>query len=248
LLNGVHPHEGELAQHRGYPAAMARLIEELGRLPGVGPRTSERLATHLLLAPREEALALAEAIREVKSRLRRCSVCCNFAEGDPCAICADDERDPRRICVVEEPRDVAALEDAGVHRGRYHVLGGRLAPLEGRTESALTLRRLSDRVGELLASSLEPVEIILATNPNLEGEGTALGVADVLRRLPGAERLECSRIATGMPTGSAIEYVHREVLVDAFSGRRVFAPPAARSDEPTSSTDGSHAAEVAERP
>lgn len=208
-----------VARSTGYPQAMAQLIRELERLPGIGPRTAERLASHLLLAAESEALALADAIRELKSRLAPCSICAAAAETDPCPICADESRAARRICVVEELRDVTAFEAAVIHDGLYHVLGGRLSPLEGKTEADLSIARLVDRVSRLLAESGEDIEVILATNPDLVGEGAAMKVAERLRALPGG-RVRVSRIATGMPAGSSIEYVHQEVLRDAFRGRR----------------------------
>jgi recombination protein RecR len=199
---------------------MARLITELGRLPGICEITAERLASHLLLVPRDQALGLARAIQEMREQLRRCSLCGGYAQEEPCPICRDPGRDPRRIVVVEEPRDQVALEEAGVCDGRYHVLGGRLAPLEGVESRDLTLELLARRVAALLAEGPELVELIIATNPNLEGDHTALAVATRLQGLPGHERLVMTRIATGLPSGSAIEYAHREVLVDAFRGRR----------------------------
>src|SRR5215208_1500186 len=152
---------------------VARLINELARLPGIGPKTASRLAYHLLRASRDEAISLAEAILDVKERVRLCSICFNTTESDPCAICVDPNRD-RTVCVVEEPLDVLALERTGEFRGRYHVLHGAVSPVEGIGPDQLKIRELVDRVDEASRDGEPYAEVILATNPTLEGEATAM--------------------------------------------------------------------------
>jgi recombination protein RecR len=203
---------------------MARLISELERLPGIGSRTAERLATHLLLAPPEVSQALAEAIRALRAELRQCQRCGTYAEEDPCRICSDPSRNQRRIVVVEEPRDLVAIEQSGANDGTYHVLGGRVAPLDGAEVESLHLDLLLRRLAALLAEGDGEVELIIATNPNLEGDHTALHLVSRVQKLPEGERVVISRIATGLPPGSAIEYAHKEVLADAFLGRRRIEP------------------------
>ena len=201
-----------------YPRALERLIEAFARFPGVGRRTAERLAFHLLRVPAEEAEAFEGAVREARSATRRCSTCFNVGESDPCAVCADPSRDRTIVCVVEEPRDVWALEKAQVFRGLYHVLLGSLNPAEGSGPEGLTVEALVRRVREGGVA-----EVILATDPDLEGDGTALYVADRLRGFP----VRVTRLARGVPSGSAIEYLNRAVLADALEGRREVrrAPP-----------------------
>jgi recombination protein RecR len=199
----------------GFSATLDRLAEAFGKLPGVGAKTAERLAHHILKCPPEEALALAEAIRDVKERVRHCEVCYHLTEADAplCSVCRDAERDPEVVCVVEQPRDLMALERAGAYRGVYHVLLGRLAPLQGMGPEQLTLDALERRV-----RSGRVRELILATNPNLEGDGTALLVAN---RLADAG-VPITRLARGLATGSALEFANREMLADAIHGRQRF--------------------------
>ena len=199
----------------GFSAALDRLTEAFGRLPGVGAKTAERLAHHLLKCPPEEALALAEAIREVKDRVRHCRTCYHLTESDSelCAVCRDPERDPAVVCVVEQPRDLMALERAGAYKGVYHVLLGRLAPLQGMGPEELTIDALEARV-----RSGAVRELIMATNPNLEGDGTALLVAN---RLADAG-VPITRLARGLASGSSLEFANREMLADAFLGRQRF--------------------------
>jgi len=187
------------------------LIDQLGRLPGVGRKSAERLAYHLLRVSKGEALALAEAIRDVRENVSYCSVCYNLAEGSLCEICRDPSRDTSKLCVVEQPRDLMALEQAGVYRGMYHVLLGRLAPLEGIGPDQLTIDPLVERVrrGNF-------VEIIMATNPNVEGDGSALYISNQLSEFP----IEVTRLARGITTGSVLEHTNREILADALSGRQ----------------------------
>ncbi len=187
------------------------LIDQLGRLPGVGRKSAERLAYHLLRVSKGEALALAEAIREVRENVSYCSVCYNLAEGSLCAICRDPSRDSSKMCVVEQPRDLMALEQAGVYRGLYHVLLGRLAPLEGIGPDQLTIDALVERVrrGNF-------AEIIMATNPTVEGDGSALYITNQLSEFP----IEVTRLARGITTGSVLEHTNREILADALTGRQ----------------------------
>ena len=192
-----------------YPAPLERLIAAFERFPGIGRRTAERLAFHVLRDP--SARDLARAI-EGASATRRCGVCFNVAETDPCAICADDERDATRVLVVEEPRDVEAVERADVWRGRYHVLLGALNPADGTEEKHLTVRGLLARV-----ASGEVSEVVLGTDPDSEGEATALLVLEALDSAGAPVRV--TRLARGLPAGSAIEYLHKGVLEDALEGR-----------------------------
>jgi len=190
---------------------LANLIRQLTRLPGIGARTAERLAFHLMNAPQDEAMALAAAISDMRSRLTECSVCYNRTDADPCAICGDASRDRTLVCVVETPRDVARIEETGLFRGLYHVLKGHVAPTEGIGPDDLTIRALVDRVrrGEIR-------EVILATNPTLESDATALEVCERLKGLP----VTVTRLARGLPTGGTLEDVSRNVVSDALSGRQ----------------------------
>jgi recombination protein RecR len=199
----------------GYSAALDRLTEAFGRLPGVGAKTAERLAHHILKCPAEEALALAEAIRDAKDRVRHCRVCFHLTESDQplCAVCRDARRDAATVCVVEQPRDLMALERAGTYRGVYHVLLGRLAPLQGMGPEQLTLDALDARVR---AGGV--AEVILATNPNLEGDGTAQLVATRLADTG----VPVTRLARGLASGSTLEFANREMLADAINGRHRF--------------------------
>jgi len=192
------------------PKSVERLIESLGRLPGIGPKTSERLAFHLLRAEPKVARELAEAIVAARNSTRVCPTCFNLDEVAPCSICADEERDRSRLLVVEDPRDVAAFETAG-YRGLYHVLQGRVSALEGIRAEDLTVKPLVERVREGGVT-----EVCLATNPDLEGEGTASLLAERLRDTP----VRLTRIARGIPAGSTIVQVSSAILADAIEGRR----------------------------
>lgn len=194
-----------------YGEAVARLIAELKRLPGVGQRTAERLAFHLVQSPRDAALALSQAIRDVKENARPCSSCFNVTESDPCPICADPGRDRQVLCVVERPQDVMALEKVGGYRGLYHVLLGTVSLLEGMDPRDLTIEPLIDRVrrGEVR-------EVILATNPNFEGDATALHLRAALERLG----VRLTRLARGLPTGSSLEFASKAILSEALEGRQ----------------------------
>jgi recombination protein RecR len=191
--------------------ALERLVEALSLLPGVGRRTAERLAHHLVRAPEADALGLADAIRAARARVRPCPRCRAPAETDPCPICADPRRDASRVLVVEDARDLRAIEDSGAWRGRYHVLGARLSPLDGTGVDALDLPALLQRVG---AEGVR--EVCLATNPDLEGDGTALAVAAALERVGVA----VTRPARGLPAGGSIQHLSRSVLAEALENRR----------------------------
>ena len=196
-------------------AALDRLIDALGKLPGLGAKSAERLAYHLLKEPPEVALALAEAIRGVKESVRYCTTCYHLTEAETplCVICRDPRRDPSVVCVVEQSRDLLALEKSGTYGGVYHVLLGRLSPLQGVGPEKLTVDALEDRVR---TGSIR--ELIMATNPNLEGDGTALLVAN---RLADAD-VAITRLARGLASGSVLEFANKEMLADALSGRQKF--------------------------
>jgi recombination protein RecR len=196
-----------------YAAPVQRLVTELSKLPGVGGRTAQRLAFHLLRASSEDALGLADAIREVKERIGLCATCFNLAEGPKCTICADERRDVSLICVVEEPGDVIPVERTGEYRGRYHVLGGALSPIDGVEPEDLKIAELYRRVE---AGGVE--EVVLATNPTTTGEATALHIADALRiRTPD---VTVTRLASGLPVGGGLEYADEVTLGKALAGRR----------------------------
>ena len=192
------------------PDPLIRLIEELQRLPGIGPKGAQRLAFHVLKTPREQADRLADALREVKERVTYCSVCNNITDVDPCAFCSSDARDPHLICVVEEPQNVAAIEKTREFRGMYHVLMGALSPLQGIGPDDLKIKGLLARVGNGVT------EIILATNPNVEGEATAIYLARLLKPLG----VKVTRIAMGVPVGSDLEYADEVTMHKALEGRR----------------------------
>jgi recombination protein RecR len=198
----------------GLIAPVARLIEEFSKLPGVGTKTAQRLAYHVLRASTDDARALAAALVSVKEDVAYCSVCCNITEAgvDPCDICADHRREASRICVVEEPLDVLAIERTGEFRGRYHVLHGAISPIDGIGPERLRTRELVTRAA---AGGIE--EVILATNPNLEGEATAMYLADVLApHVPNV-----TRIARGLPVGGDLEYADDVTLIRSLQGRRL---------------------------
>lgn len=203
------------------PAPLARLVTELSRLPGIGRRTAQRLAFHLLRASDDEAFALAEAIREVKEKVGLCEVCFNLAEGPRCRICEDTSRDRSVICVVEEPADVIPLERTHEYRGLYHVLGGALSPIDGIDPEDLRIGELIARVdgrGPALDPSGDPAppitEVVLATNPTTTGEATALHIAASLR-----DRVTVTRLASGLPVGADLEHTDEVTLGKAFTAR-----------------------------
>lgn len=197
-----------------YVESVNQLMEQLAKLPGVGKRTAERLAYHIVRASNEEALALARAIEEVKNRVGTCSVCYNLTESDPCAICSDPKRDASVVCVVEQPKDVVAIEKAGAFKGLYHVLQGRISPLEQSGPERLTIGALVKRVREGGVR-----EVILATNPDYEGDGTALFVQHALE----GTGVKVTRLARGLPTGSALEYASPAMLSEAMARRQPIA-------------------------
>ena len=194
-----------------YTESLNRLIEEFGKLPGIGPKTAERLAFHILKAKPTEAIALADAIRDVKSKIKRCKICYNLSEQPVCQICSDPRRDKSLICVVEQPKDAISLEKTGACKWVYHVLGGHIAPLEGIEPSDLTIDKLLERVREGNVK-----EVIMATNPNMAGDGTALYISSLLKNTG----VKITRLARGLPTGSTIEYASGKMLTDAIIGRQ----------------------------
>jgi recombination protein RecR len=196
-----------------YTQSIQNLMDQLASLPGIGTRSAERIAVHLLKQNKDEAMKLAEAIRDVKTRIRHCSICFNLTESDPCEICASPVRDHSVVCIVEQPKDLLALESTGLYKGVYHVLLGRIAPLEGVGPEDVTVEPLLKR---LEAGTIR--EIIMGTNPNLEGDGTALHVQSLIAgRFP---NVQVTRLARGLPAGSNIEYANRNILADAISGRQ----------------------------
>jgi recombination protein RecR len=196
-----------------HPPPIQRLVTELGKLPGIGARTAQRLAFHILRESEEEALALSDAIREVKEQVGLCEVCFNLADGPRCRICADERRDGAVICVVEEPQDVIPIERTHEFRGRYHVLGGALSPIDGIDPEDLKIAELYARVEE---GGIR--EVVLATNPTTTGEATALHVAEGLRER--APDVAVTRLASGLPVGADLEYADEVTLGKALAGRR----------------------------
>ena len=194
-----------------YTETLNKLIAEFEKLPGIGPKTAERLAFYILKAQPGEALALADAIRDVKDKIKHCQICYNLSEQSICQICSDERRDKSIICVVEQSKDIINLEKTGACKWVYHVLGGHIAPLEGIEPGDLTIEQLLDRVRRS-----DVKEVIMATNPNMAGDGTALYISSLLRTT-GAK---ITRLARGLPSGSTIEYASGKILTDAIIGRR----------------------------
>ena len=192
-----------------YAGPISRLIAELSRLPGVGQRTAQRLAFHILRASDDDAIALADAIREVKEKVGLCEVCFNLAEGSRCRICEDTRRDASVICVVEEPADVIPIERTGEYRGVYHVLGGALSPIDGIDPEDLRIAELIERVNGDVS------EVVLATNPTTTGEATALHIAEQIR-----DKVTVTRLASGLPVGADLEHADEVTLGKALAGRR----------------------------
>jgi recombination protein RecR len=193
-----------------FAGPIARLVQQLGKLPGIGEKTAARLAFHILRAPGQDAAALAAAITDVKQKIRFCGMCCDLTDRDPCAICADARRDAALVCIVAQPQDVVAVERASGFRGRYHVLHGLLSPLDGVGPDDLRVAELVRRCGEGIS------EVILATNPSIEGEATAVYIAKLVRPLG----VKATRIATGVPMGGELEYADQVTLARAIDGRR----------------------------
>ncbi|PZS17479.1 MAG: recombination protein RecR [Acidimicrobiales bacterium] len=194
-----------------YTRAVQELVDELGRLPGIGPKSAQRIAFHLLMVAKEDALRLAQVITEARQRVSFCVRCFNVAEGELCEVCSDARRDPSVICVVEEPRDIAAVEKTREYGGLYHVLQGSLNPIEGVGPDQLRVRELVGRLGGEVVT-----EIILCTNPNLEGETTAMYLARLLKPFG----IKVTRIASGLPVGGDLEYADELTLGRALEGRR----------------------------
>jgi len=194
-----------------YTESLNRLIEEFGKLPGIGAKTAERLAFHVLKAQPDEAMGLARAITDVKNNIKRCEICYNYSEQATCQICSDSRRDKSLICVVEQPKDVISLEKTGACKWVYHVLGGHIAPLEGIEPGDLTIDQLVERV-----RAADVREVIMATNPNMAGDGTTLYISSLLRNVG----VRITRLARGLPTGSSIEYASGKILTDAIMGRQ----------------------------
>ena len=195
----------------GYTETVNKLIEEFGRLPGIGPKTAERLAFYILKSKPAEAMALAQAISDVKTKIKQCKTCYNFAETDTCPICSDPNRDKTKICVVEQPKDVIVLEKTGHCKWVYHVLGGHIAPLDGIEPQHLTISQLVERVK---AGGIK--EIIMATNPNILGDGTSLYISSLLK----STGVKITRLARGLATGSTLEYANPKMLSDAITSRQ----------------------------
>ncbi len=191
--------------------SVEQLVEQLAKLPGIGRKTAQRLAMHLLKQPREEVVTLAKALVSVKDNVRYCSICCNITEDDPCIICASPKRDRSTICVVEEPSGVIALEKTNEYKGLYHVLGGALSPLDGIGPEELKVKELLVRISQGVS------EVILALNPNVEGEATTMYLTKLLKPLG----VKVTRIAQGLPIGSDLEYADEATLTRALEGRMV---------------------------
>ncbi|MEM6779149.1 MAG: recombination mediator RecR [Planctomycetota bacterium] len=199
-----------MSRHAG---AVSDLVDALSRLPGIGRKSAERLAFHLLRVREDEALGLADAIRRVRTDVRYCDACYNLSEHELCQICSNPQRDATRLCIVEQPRDLLSLESSGAYSGLYHVLLGRIAPLDGVTPDQLTIEALIDRV-----RTGNFAEIIMATNPTVEGDGTSLYISNQLADFP----VQITRLARGVTPGSVLEYANREIIADALNGRQQF--------------------------
>ncbi len=198
--------------------AVGRLVNEFASLPGIGRKTAERLTNHIVGCSKRDALALADAIRVVKDTVRHCSLCFNLTDQELCSVCSDTRRDRTHICIVEQPRDLTAIEATGAFPGTYHVLGGRVSPLEGITPADLTIDQLMDRVKRDSVT-----EIIMALNPTLEGDGTALYISNLFEGVTvGGKPVQITRLARGIATGSVLEFANKEMLSDALRGRQSF--------------------------
>ncbi len=203
----------EFAARHPYGPSVGRLVDQLAGLPGVGRKSAERLAQHLVGCDRDEALALADAIRAVRQNVRECPTCFNLTEDAECEICRDPRRDPQVVCVVEMPKDLLVIEATGVFAGKYHVLGGRISPLSGIGPDDLHIADLVRRVRQHQVR-----EIVMGTNPTLEGDGTALYISNLLAD----DNVRITRLARGIATGSVLEFANREMLADALKGRQAF--------------------------
>lgn len=196
---------------KSYPESMLNLMRELGRMPGVGQKSAERLAHYVLALPHDDAMQLATAIQNVKQNVSHCSICCNIGETDPCHICKDHRRDHKKVCVVEQPKDLFTIEKAGFYEGVYHVLFGHIDPLENVEPEDINIDKLVDR-----ARNNGIHEVIIATNPNLEGDVTAMYILEQLEPLD----VKVTQLARGMPSGSYLEYANSAVIADAIHGRK----------------------------
>ncbi len=196
---------------KSYPESMLNLMRELGRMPGVGQKSAERLAHYVLALPHDDAMQLATAIQNVKQNVSHCSICCNIGETDPCHICKDHRRDHKKVCVVEQPKDLFTIEKAGFYEGVYHVLFGHIDPLENVEPEDINIDKLVDR-----ARNNGIQEVIIATNPNLEGDVTAMYILERLEPLG----VKVTQLARGMPSGSYLEYANSAVIADAIHGRK----------------------------
>lgn len=203
----------DIQETHPFGPAVARLIDQFATLPGIGRKSADRLAHYIISATPQEAQEIADAIVRVKTAVRPCSECFNLTEGELCVICRDARRDSNMICVVEQSRDVVALEESGVFGGLYHVLGGRLSPLDGVGPEDLTLNQLVRRV-----RNNGVTELVMATNPNLEGDGTALFISNLFEN----DNVNITRLARGIASGSVLEFANREMLADALRGRQQF--------------------------
>ena len=199
-----------------YPQILKNLLDSLQKLPGIGPKTAERLAFHLLKAPDSEAFELADAIRQVKENLKKCRYCFHITDEDPCAICSNPQRDTSIICVVEQSKDLMAIEKTGQYKGLYHVLMGRVAPLEDEHPESLTIDVLVERIQKSLGTEHPVKELIIATNPTLEGDTTSLYIIDQIKQFP----ITISKIAHGVPVGTSIEFANAAILSDALNYRK----------------------------
>jgi recombination protein RecR len=196
---------------KSYPESMLNLMRELGRMPGVGQKSAERLAHYVLALPHDDAMQLATAIQNVKQNVSHCSICCNIGETDPCHICKDHRRDHKKVCVVEQPKDLFTIEKAGFYEGVYHVLFGHIDPLDNVEPEDINIDKLVDR-----ARNNGIQEVIIATNPNLEGDVTAMYILEQLEPLG----VKVTQLARGMPSGSYLEYANSAVIADAIHGRK----------------------------
>ncbi len=201
-----------------YPGPVERLIEEFARLPGIGRKSAERLAFHVLKSDSPTALALARAVEDVKKSVRHCSICYNLTDTDPCAVCADPQRDRSTVLIVEQPKDVIALEQTGMYRGLYHVLMGHISPLDGVGPHDLTIADLLARIDKPQSNpgGIPVREVVLGLNPTVEGDGTALYLAEQLK----PRGIRITRLARGLPSGGQLEYANKAVLADAIQGRQ----------------------------
>lgn len=197
---------------KSYPQSMLNLMRELGKMPGIGQKSAERIAHYILKLSHDEAMQLATAIRNVKQNVNYCSVCCNIGETDPCHICSDQRRDHKKICVVEQPKDLFTIEKAGFYEGVYHVLFGHIDPLEDVDPEDINIDKLVNRARE---NNIQ--EVIIATNPNLEGDVTAMCILERLEPLG----IKVTQLARGMPSGSYLEYANSAVIADAIHGRKL---------------------------